>query len=592
MGRGTCLVNIKVGAGGTEAVETELLVRVLLPAHGAHDLNGQRGDAVGKNAEAIVLGLGIEDLHAGHRDDTSLDVVLLLELLDGINGDADLGTGGDKGNVGTLDLVEDVGTLDGLLDGGALKLGKVLAGESENAGGVLGGKGDIVGSAGLVAIGRAPDHAVGKSTEVGQDLNRLVSRTVLAKTDRVVGGNPDSADLRKGRETDGTGSVRDEVEEGTTIGDDGAIGGHTVEDGTHTVLTDTEADVAAGVGTEASGRRLEINGTLPPGEVGAGQIGGTTNELGNGLEDLVENSLGKLAGSDSGVGGGVDGEVLLPALGEITLLATDEVVVLSLELITVLGEELVPLLLLSSTLGGNLVAKVIDLLGNGEALLGVEAELLLELLNIISLEGRAVDTVGALVLGAETNGGLELDKGRLVSDLLGLLDGLSDLVEVVVAILDGEGVPAVGLVALHDILSEGLVGVTVNGDLVVIPDGNEVAKLEVTSQRRSLGGNTLHQAAITKEAVCVVVDKVIAGLVEDGSGVSLGNGKTNGVGDTLAERASGDLNTGGIVGLGVTGGDAVDTLFAQDCVSLCIFFVLQNPEKLTRKALRSSIERA
>lgn len=568
-------------------------MRVLLPAHGAHDLNGQRGNAVGKNAEAVVLGLGIEDLHAGHRDDTSLDVVLLLELLDGINGDANLGTGGDKGDVGTLNLVEDVATLDGLLDGRTLKLGKVLAGESEDAGGVLGSKGDIVGSAGLVAIGRAPDHAVGEGTEVGQDLNRLVSRAVLAKTDRVVGGNPDSADLRKGRETDGTGSVRDEVQEGTTIGDDGAIGGHTVKDGTHTVLTDTEADVTASVGTETSGGRLEVDGTLPPGEVGAGQIGGTTNELGNSLEDLVENSLGKLAGSDGGVGGGVDGEVLLPALGEVTLLAADEIVVLSLELLSVLGEELVPLLLLSSTLGGSLVAKVIDLLGNGEALLGVEAELLLELLDIVSLEGRAVDTVGALGLGAETNGGLELDKGRLVSDLLGLLESLGDLVEVVVAILDGENVPAVGLVTLEDILSESLVGVTINGDLVVIPDGNEVAKLEVTGQRASLGGNTLHQAAITKEAVCVVVDKVVAGLVEDGSGVSLCNGKTNSVGDTLAERASGDLNTRGVVGLGVTGGDAVNVLFARYCVSLVYSFCQAKKQwKLTRKALRSSMERA
>ena len=538
-------------------------MRVLLPAHGAHDLNGQRGDTVGKNAEAVILGLGIEDLHAGHRDDTSLDVVLLLKLLDGINGDADLGTGGDKGDVGTLNLVEDVATLDGLLDGRTLKLGKVLAGEGKDAGGVLGGKGDIVGSAGLVAIGRAPDHAVGEGTEVGKDLDRLMGRTVLAKTDRVVGGNPDSADLGKGRETDGTGSVGDEVQEGTTIGDDGAIGGHTIEDGTHTVLADTEADVAAGVGTEASGGGLEVNGTLPPGKVGAGQIGGTTNELGNSLEDLVEDSLGKLAGSDGRVGGSVDGEVLLPALGEVTLLAADEVVVLSLELFSVLGEELVPLLLLSSALGGSLVAEVIDLLGNGEALLGVEAELLLELLDIISLEGGAVDTVGALGLGAETNGGLELDKGRLVSDLLGLLDSLSDLVEVVVTVLDGEDVPAVRLVTLEDILSESLVGVTINGDLVVIPDGNEVAKLEVTGERAGLSGDTLHQAAITEEAVCVVVDKVVAGLVEDGSGVSLGNGKTNGVGDTLAERTSGDLNTGSVVGLGVTGGDGVNTLFAR-----------------------------
>jgi hypothetical protein len=42
--------------------------------------------------------------------------------------------------------------------------------------------------------------------------------------------------------------------------------------------------------------------------------------------------------------------------------------------------------------------------------------------------------------------------------------------------------------------------------------------------------------------------------------MSLGNGQTNSVGDTLAERASGDLNTGSVVSLGMTGSAAVDGL--------------------------------
>jgi hypothetical protein len=62
----------------------------------------------------------------------------------------------------------------------------------------------------------------------------------------------------------------------------------------------------------------------------------------------------------------------------------------------------------------------------------------------------------------------------------------------------------------------------------------------------------------------VVVDKVKAGLVEDTSSVSLGNGQTDGVGETLAKRTSGDLDTGGVVSLGVTGGDAVELLWGED----------------------------
>lgn len=99
-----------------------------------------------------------------------------------------------------------------------------------------------------------------------------------------------------------------------------------------------------------------------------------------------------------------------------------------------------------------------------------------------------------------------------------------------------------------------------DGDVVVIVDSDEVAELQVTGKRSSLGGNTLHGTAITEEGVGVVVDELEAGLVEDSAGVSLGNGKTNSVGETLTQRTGGDLNTRGIVGLGVTGGDAVKLL--------------------------------
>ena len=132
-----------------------------------------------------------------------------------------------------------------------------------------------------------------------------------------------------------------------------------------------------------------------------------------------------------------------------------------LVLLTVLLEELVPLLLSSSTLGGVLVVHVVDLLGDVEHLLGVEAELLLDLLAIVGLEGVAVDTAGTLELGTETDGGGKLDHRGLVGDLLGLSDGLLDGLEVGVTVLDVLYVPAVGLESLADILSESALGVTI-----------------------------------------------------------------------------------------------------------------------------------
>lgn len=129
-----------------------------------------------------------------------------------------------------------------------------------------------------------------------------------------------------------------------------------------------------------------------------------------------------------------------------------------------------------------------------------------------------------------------------------------------VAVVDDDDVPAVSLVALGNILSEGDIGVTVNGNVVVVVDGNEVAQLEVASQGAGLAGNTLHQAAIAEEAVGVVVNEVEAGLVEDGGGVGLGHGQADGIADTLTQRAGGDLDTGGIVRLGVARSDAVNSL--------------------------------
>lgn len=58
----------------------------------------------------------------------------------------------------------------------------------------------------------------------------------------------------------------------------------------------------------------------------------------------------------------------------------------------------------------------------------------------------------------------------------------------------------------------------------------------------------------------MVVEELVARLVEGGGSLGLSNGETDRVGETLAEGTGGDLDTRGIVGLGVTGGDAVDLL--------------------------------
>lgn len=99
-----------------------------------------------------------------------------------------------------------------------------------------------------------------------------------------------------------------------------------------------------------------------------------------------------------------------------------------------------------------------------------------------------------------------------------------------------------------------------NGNMVVIIDSNQIAKLEMTSSGGSLTGNTLHGTAVTKEDIGMVVGELKTGLVENSCGVGLSNGKTDCVGKALAERTGGNLNTRSVMSLWVAGSDAVDLL--------------------------------
>ena len=72
--------------------------------------------------------------------------------------------------------------------------------------------------------------------------------------------------------------------------------------------------------------------------------------------------------------------------------------------------------------------------------------------------------------------------------------------------------------------------------------------------------------------------------------MSLSNGKTDGIADTLTKGTGGDLNAGGVVGLGVTGSDRVDRLCRNNQIRRGIKSERGLP--LTRNALRSSSDRA
>lgn len=281
-------------------------------------------------------------------------------------------------------------------------------------------------------------------------------------------GDPDDLVVRQGRKSDGSGGVRDEVEERASEGDDTSVSVQSVHDRTHSVLSHTVSDVStvvATLGGDVVG--LEVLGLLPDGEVGASQISRTTNEVGDDVGERLDDGLGVLSRSDGGVAGLVDREVLLPALRQVAGDSSGELGVLGGVLLAVRLEEGVPLGVLLGTSLLDLGVDVPGGLGDGELLLGVEAKLLLDRDDVVGLEGGSVNTVGALDLGAETDGGGQSDEGGLVG-LLGALDGGGDGGEVGVTVSDVDVLPPVGLESLLDVLSERDVGVSVDGDVVVL----------------------------------------------------------------------------------------------------------------------------
>lgn len=96
--------------------------------------------------------------------------------------------------------------------------------------------------------------------------------------------------------------------------------------------------------------------------------------------------------------------------------------------------------------------------------------------------------------------------------------------------------------------------------MVIIIDHDKVAQLQVTRCTGCFACNTFLSTSITEESKCMVVDQLISRFVKYCGGVSLRDGKSNSVGETLAERTSGDLDTRDLMCFWVTGGFAVDML--------------------------------
>lgn len=122
-----------------------------------------------------------------------------------------------------------------------------------------------------------------------------------------------------------------------------------------------------------------------------------------------------------------------------------------------------------------------------------------------------------------------------------------------------------------------------NGDVVIVIDSNQIAELQMASKAGCFTSNAFLSTAIAEKHVGVVVNQIVARLVEFCSRVCLSNGKTNSITKALSKGPRGDLNARRVMRLRMAGGDAIDSLSVIS-IGLCRIWTSR-----TRNAFKSSI---
>lgn len=154
-------------------------------------------------------------------------------------------------------------------------------------------------------------------------------------------------------------------------------------------------------------------------------------------------------------------QCFLPTLWQLICDSPQKVSRLFGKLLLVLCEQLLPLFLCGSAAGSGFGVVLIHLAGHVEFLLGIHTELNLDVHDVVGLQRRTVHSVGTLELGAEADGGGELNDGGLVFNGFGFGDGRLDGRKIIIAVLDVDAVPAVGVEAFQDVFGESAVGAAV-----------------------------------------------------------------------------------------------------------------------------------
>mmetsp|Transcript_5348 Transcript_5348/g.8044 ORF Transcript_5348/g.8044 Transcript_5348/m.8044 type:complete len:393 (+) Transcript_5348:734-1912(+) len=384
--------------------------------------------------------------------------------------------------------------------------------------------------------------------------------SILTDSNGIVREDPCDGNFHDGRETnDGLHVVRKYEE---TRSERAQLGqAHSIHDGSHSVLTDTKVEVASGPVAPACGGGHEIS-ILGVGQArlgGGRKIRRSSEEvrasLGNELHNL---SVGNTRRHTLLVGG-VSGQAGLPALRHLTRVHEVDLSSKIWEFRLVLSKGGFPFLACGSPVGLHLSTEVVvDTICDVKSLVFWKAVEFLAGGNLGISQRSSVGTVGILLVGGSPgNVRIDDDQSRAVRLALSDLESVLKLGEVV-GVRDASDIPAVGDESGGDVLSKGPVGVTLNRNMVIVPDPAKVVQLQVTGKGGSLGLDTLLEATVSGQGVCVEVEHFKTGLVVGSSEPLGGNCHTDGSGKTISKRSSSSLNSRSPVIFGVTGASRME----------------------------------
>src|SRR4030095_8923279 len=143
-----------------------------------------------------------------------------------------------------------------------------------------------------------------------------------------------------------------------------------------------------------------------------------------------------------------------------------------------------------------------------------------------------------LVWGAVADVTVENNEGGaflgLAEDVEGVLDALN-----IVGVGDAQDVPPVGQKPRLDVLCKGDARFALDGDVVVVVDPAKVVETQVTGQRRCLGSNSLHHAAVSTHRINIVIENIEARPVVTVGEPLLGNAHSEARGNSFAEGTGG-----------------------------------------------------